>query len=148
MPLTVTCSLAWPRCDFNGDGVNNDRVNAPASGTDLGSPSQEEWLNGVLNAADFTNPAPGTVADQPRNAFRGPGFRNMDFSLVKNFRLPGMSGQTSNLQVRLEMFNAFNWINFNNPSSTVNSANFGRVTSQRGGTGGARVVQLGARWSF
>ncbi len=147
-PFTVTCSLAWPRCDFNADGVNNDRVNLPASGTDLGSPSQEDWLNGVFNAADFTNPAPGTAADQPRNAFRGPGFKNMDLSLVKNFRLPGMSGQESNLQVRLEMFNAFNWVNLNNPSGSVTSTNFGRVTGQRGGTGGPRVVQLGARWSF
>ena len=147
-PFTVTCSQAFPRCDFNADGVNNDRVNLPASGTDLGSPSQEDWLNGVLNAADFTYPAVGTAADQPRNAFRGPGFKNMDFSLVKNIDLPGMSGQESTLQVRLEMFNAFNWVNLNNPSGSVTSANFGRVTGQRGGTGGPRVVQLGARWSF
>jgi len=147
-PFSVTCGLAWPRCDFNADGVNNDRVTLPASGTDLGSPSQQDWLDGVLNAADFTNPAVGTAADQPRNAFRGPGFKNMDFSLVKNFRLPGVGGDESTVQVRLEMFNAFNWVNLNNPVGAVNSPNFGRVTGQRGGTGGPRVVQLGARWSF
>jgi hypothetical protein len=148
MPFSVTCGLAWPRCDFNADGVNNDRVNLPASGADLGSPSQDQWLAGVLNAADFTNPAPGTPADQPRNAFRGPGFRNLDFSLVKNFRFPGLATNESTLQVRLELFNAFNWVNFNNPSGSVTAASFGRVTSQRGGTGGARVVQLGAKWIF
>jgi hypothetical protein len=101
-----------------------------------------------MTAADFTNPAPGTAADQPRNAFRGPGFRNVDLSLVKNFRLPGVAARESTVQVRLEMFNAFNWVNLNGPSSSVSAANFGRVTSQRGGTGGARVVQLGARWTF
>jgi hypothetical protein len=147
-PFSVTCGFAWPRCDFNADGVNNDRVNLPSSGTDLGNPSQEQWLAGVMTAADFTNPAPGTAADQPRNAFRGPGFRNVDLSLVKNFRLPGVAARESTVQVRLEMFNAFNWVNLNGPSSSVSAANFGRVTSQRGGTGGARVVQLGARWTF
>ena len=150
-PFSVVCTLAWPRCDFNGDGVTfNERVNLPPSGTDLGNPSQDEWVAGVLNAADFSNPAPMTAADQPRNAFRGPGFRNLDFSLVKNFRLPGVAARNSTVQLRIEMFNAFNWVNFNNlnPSNAVNNANFGRVTGQRNGTGGARVVQLGAKWMF
>lgn len=146
-PFSVTCSLSWPRCDFNADGVNNDRVNIVGPAT-IGNPSRDQWFAGVLNAADFANPAPGTYADQPRNSFRGPGFKNMDFSLAKNFRLPGVSDARSNVQVRLEMFNAFNWLNLNNPVSAVNVTTFGRVTSQRGGTGGSRVVQLGARWSF
>ena len=51
------------------------------AGTDLGDPSQDDWFNGVFNAADFTNPAPGTFANQARNAFRGPGFKNVDLSL-------------------------------------------------------------------
>jgi hypothetical protein len=148
-PFSVVCTLAWPNCDFNADGVTfNERVNLPGSGTDLGSPSQEQWLAGVMNAADFTLPAPGTAANQPRNAFRGPGFRNVDFSLVKNFRLPGIATANSTLQVRLEMFNAFNWVNLNNPVTNVADANFGRVTSQRGGSGGARVIQLGGKWTF
>ena len=48
------------------------------------------------------------------------------------------------------MFNAFNWMNLNNPTSNVNSANFGRVTSSRGNgqIGGPRVVQLGFKWMF
>ena len=143
-PFTVTCTLAWPRCDFNADGVNNDRVNLPASGTDLGNPSQEDWLAGVLNAADFTNPAPMTFADQQRNAFRGPGYKNMDLSLFKNFDFAGFSGRRSSVQIRIEAFNAFNWVNLNNPVSNTNSANFGRVTSARA----MRVVQLGAKWLF
>jgi hypothetical protein len=146
-PFSVTCGLAWPRCDFNADGVNNDRVNLPSFGTDLGSPSQAEWLAGVMTAADFTNPASGTTSDQPRNGFRGPGFRNVDFSLVKNFRLPGLGTPESTVQVRLEMFNAFNWVSLGNPSGVVDNANFGRVTGLRGGTG-ARVIQLGGKWTF
>jgi hypothetical protein len=149
-PFTVICTLAYPRCDFNADGQNNDRVNLPAGGTDLGSPSQQDWLDGVLNADDFTNPAPGGFADQPRNAFRGPGLKNVDLSLFKNVALPGMNGRGSTLQIRVEAFNVFNWVNLDEPNGTLNNANFGRVTGVRGNnaTGGPRVIQLGAKWMF
>ena len=48
------------------------------------------------------------------------------------------------------MFNAFNWVNLNNPVSNVNNTNFGRVTGSRGNgaVGGPRVVQLGFKWMF
>ena len=91
------------------------------------------------------------MADQPRNAFRGPGFKNADLSLVKNFRLPAFTGtRDSTLQVRIETFNAFNWVNLNNPVSQTNNTNFGRVTSARayGATGGPRIVQLGVKYMF
>jgi hypothetical protein len=143
-PFTVTCGLAWPRCDFNADGVNNDRVNLPASGTDLGDPSQQDWLSGVMTATDFTNPAVMTFADQPRNAFRGPGYKSVDLSLFKNVDFAAFSGRRSTVQIRLEAFNAFNWVNLNNPASNTNNANFGRVTSARP----MRVVQLGLKWMF
>jgi len=153
-PFTVTCGFAWPRCDANADGVNNDRTNLPPNGTDLGNPSQDDWFNGVMNAADFTNPAPGTFGNEPRNAFRGPGFKNVDLSLFKNFAVPGISGtRTSTVQIRVEAFNVFNWVNLNNPVSNTNSASFGRVTTVRGGTGGLsaggfRVIQLAAKYLF
>ncbi len=148
-PFTVTCSLAWPRCDFNADGVTGDRMNA-GPGAQIDDPSQEEWLAGVLNASDFSNPATGTNATTPRNSFRGPGFRNLDFSLMKNFRVPGVSTPTSTVQVRVELFNAFNWVNLNNPVSNVDSTVFGQVRGSRGNgvTGGPRVVQLGVKWMF
>jgi hypothetical protein len=143
-PFSVTCTLAWPRCDFNGDGLNNDRVNLPSFGTDLGDPSRQEWLAGVFTADDFTNPAPGTASNQPRNAFRGPGYWGVDLSLFKNFSIPGFNSRNSTLQIRIEAFNALNNVNLNNPVSNTNSGNFGRVTSARA----QRVIQLGARWQF
>ena len=45
LPFTVICTLAYPRCDFNADGMNNDRVNLPTSGADLGDPSRQQWLD-------------------------------------------------------------------------------------------------------
>lgn len=147
-PFTVTCGFAYPRCDFNADGVNNDRVNLPSFGTDFGNPSLTEWVAGAFTAADFPLPAAGGVGTSGRNAFRGPGFKNVDLSLFKNFGFRGFTTKGSTIQVRLEMFNVFNWVNLNNPAGNVNSANFGRVQSARGGTGGPRTVQFGLKYLF
>jgi hypothetical protein len=149
-PFTVTCTFAYPRCDFNADGVNNDRVNMPGSGSTIGDKTRDQWIAGVFTAADFPLPAAGEVGNEPRNAFRGPGFRNADISLVKNFNLRSFTGRGSRIQVRLETFNAFNWLNLNNPVSNTNSANFGKVTGARGvnATGGPRVLQLALKYVF
>jgi len=49
---------------------------------------------------------------------------------------------------RLEAFNIGNWVNLNNPNSSVTAATFGRVTSARTGTGGPRVIQIGGKYIF
>ena len=70
---------------------------------------------------------------------------------MKNFRLPGLStGRDSSFQVRLEMFNAFNWVNLNNPIEQREQHQLRPVTGSRGNgaVGGPRVVQLGFKWMF
>jgi len=118
----------------------------PASfGTDFGSPDQARWLAGVFTAADFSNPAAGAFANQLRNAFRGPGYKRFDISLFKNFNVPGTAGlQGAKLQIRLEAFNAGNWVNLGNPNGSVTAGTFGRVTSARA----PRTLQLGVKYIF
>jgi hypothetical protein len=65
----------------------------------------------------------------------------VDLSLFKNVEFGSFSARRS---TGLEAFNAFNWVNLNNPTTNTNSANFGRVTGART----MRVVQLGAKWMF
>jgi hypothetical protein len=150
-PFTVTCGAAFPTCDFNADGNNGDRVNLPSFGTDISGISDEEWLAGGLNAADFPLPAAGTLGTLPRNAYHGPGYFSSDFSLFKNIRLNVYPGRSQTLQLRIEAYNVFNTLNLNNPTSNVNSTNFGRVTSIRtpgGGLTGARLAQVGVKFLF
>ena len=123
-------------------------MNLPAFGTNFGSPDQQKWLTGVFTAADFTLPAAGTFGNEPRNAFRGPGFKNFDFSLFKNFEVPSATARRSRVQVRIEAFNIGNWVNLNNPSGNLTGGTFGRVTSARTGTGGPRVFQLALKYIF
>src|SRR5262249_6493649 len=57
----------------------------------------------------------GTFGNTPRNFLRGPGFANVDLSLVKNQSLMGRT----RLQLRLEVFNVLNRANFAVPTRAV-----------------------------
>jgi hypothetical protein len=72
----------------------------------------------ILNPAAFAAPAPGEWGDLPRNALRGPIFRQFDLILSKRFKLT----ETMNVQFRTEVFNIFNTTNFANPSATLGNA--------------------------
>jgi hypothetical protein len=142
-PFDVFTSASYPGGDYNADGQTNDRPNTPGVGTDIGRRSQEQWRAGVFTAADFPQPAAGTVGDLPRNAYRGPGYLNTDLSLVKRIALPAM-GRHAGVQLRVEAYNVFNTVNLNNPVGNLSSSVFGRVTSARP----SREIQLGARLTF
>jgi hypothetical protein len=142
-PFDVFTSASYPAGDYNADGQTTDRPNTPSFGTDIGSPSQEEWRAGVFTASDFPRPAAGTVGDLPRNAYRGPGYLNTDLSLVKRIALPTM-GRNAGVQLRVEAYNLFNTINLNSPVGNLSSTVFGRVTSARP----SREIQLGVKLTF
>lgn len=144
-PFSLVCNLAYPRCDFNADGQSGDRVNV--TGTGLGSPSEDDWLTGVLGASSYSFPALGTLATQERNSFRGPSYLNTDLSFFKNVTLPWHGSNQSRLQLRVEVFNLFNTAHLANPVNAVNDTLFGVVTGLRGGTN-PRTIQVGGKFSF
>jgi len=90
----------------------------------------------------FVGSYPGAVGS--RGLVRGPGFFNTDFAVGKYFRLP-MEGHR--LQVRAEAFNAFNHVNFANPTSVslASPTTFGEITST---ANNARVMQFALRYEF
>ena len=109
-----------------------------------GNPNQ--WFD--PNA--FELPLQGTLGNTPRNFLRGPGFANVDMSLVKNQALGG----DYRLQIRLEVFNVLNRANFATPTRPVFAganqneaplATAGKVTRT---VNSARQVQLGVKVLF
>jgi hypothetical protein len=81
-------------------------------------PNQPLYLNNdrnILNPAAFTTPAPGTWGNLPRNALRGPNFKQLDMTFIKAFGI----AEGVNLQFRTEIFNILNTPNFNNPSASL-----------------------------
>ncbi len=72
----------------------------------------------LINPAAFSIPLPGTFGDLPRNALRGPSFRQFDLVLNKRFSLT----ESTSIEFRTEVFNIFNFANFALPSTTLNNA--------------------------
>ena len=72
----------------------------------------------IINPAAFSIPLPGTYGDLPRNALRGPNFRQFDLVFNKRFAIT----ESTNLEFRTEIFNIFNFANFAVPSTTLNNA--------------------------
>lgn len=124
-PLTVTTSAAYPRGDFNADGTNADRPNAPSEAIARDGYSRQQYLAGIFSVADFPSPVSGQLGNLGRSTFRGPGFARSDVSVGKTFKVTERIAAV----LRLEMFNAFNRVNLNSPATDLTSNNFGKVTS-------------------
>ena len=73
---------------------------------------------------------------------RADGVKNLDLSIFKNNYFHGGKW---NAQIRLEMFNALNRVQFNAPNTQVGNGNFGIVSSQ---ANGPRQVQLALKLLF
>jgi hypothetical protein len=101
-PFTVAL---LPEIDNSGTGRSvlgfgaNDRPNFVGN-PNLSARTADRWFN----TSAFVFPAPGTFGSAGRNILRGPGFENVNASLVKNTAL----NERLNLQFRAEAFNLFN----------------------------------------
>jgi hypothetical protein len=103
-----------------GDGLTPRAEVVPGLGNGSLSPgnrSLHEWFNtAAFVSIPLTGPlANGQWGDSGRNILQGPGTKNVDFSVFKNFRL----AESKVLQIRGEFFNLFNTPQFNNPSATA-----------------------------
>jgi len=81
-----------------------------------------------------------TYGTLPRNALRGPGRFNFDFSVSKHFAL----SERLNVELRADCFNLPNSVQFKNPNTNINDPQFGQVSS----TYDARIVQLALHLRF
>jgi len=81
-----------------------------------------------------------------RYILQGPGLRDFDFSLFRNFQIT----ERIKGELRAESFNFTNTPIFGNPNTSQGNANFGRVTGTvaTNNGGGPRSIQLGIRLSF
>jgi hypothetical protein len=128
-PMDVMTTAPYPTGDYNADGTNYDRPNAPAASIPRSGFSQQQFLTGIFSVSDFPKPAPGTDGSLGRNAFTGPGFARVDLSLERVFRIR----ERFSIVPRIESYNAFNRVNLNAPLTNLTSNTFGMVTSAQAG---------------
>ncbi len=96
--------------------------------TSTSSGRQYRWMTGSA----FAIPAAGTYGNMRRDAYYGPNFKAIDFSLFKRTAVT----EKVMSEFRAEIFNVFNFNNFANPSvSNITSSTFGLITQTRNGSG-------------
>jgi hypothetical protein len=91
--------------------------------------------------ASFCHAAFGTFGNSGRDSFSGPGLNFTNLALMKDIQVK----EQMRFELRLETFNTFNHVNFNSPTSDVNSSRLGAIT---GDTLGPRLVQLAVKFYF
>jgi hypothetical protein len=142
-PLTVSASRSSGDLP---DGNNSSQRADVVPGVDLYPANQTpaQWFN----PAAFTVPARGTWGNAGRNIIRAPGLFQIDLALQKRFVIAG----ATNVEFRMEAFNAFNRVNLGAPGTAVTSpSSFGRITGPLNtgyGTGTARQMQFMFRFNF
>ena len=105
----------------------------------LADPATRQRIN-CYDATAFAMPDAFTFGNADRNILRGPKYLQTDLAFAKTIPLGGRA----RVQVRADVFNLFNNVNFGNPNAVFGSANFGRISA----AGAMRQVQLGARVLF
>lgn len=158
--------------NFNGSGEffgRPDVVGNPMTGT--GGPGKLLNLSALqvpctLNGSGNCVAGTQHFGNLGRNAFTGPGYTNLDFSLAKNTNVT----ERLKMQIRVDLFNPFNHPNFANPlwpNFFVDFAQNGLDSQGRGkgflsstvtpdvgvgnpflAGGGPRDIQLAVRFSF
>jgi hypothetical protein len=116
----------------------------------------------VSGNSALTPPLAGTFGTMGRNVFRDTGFKNVDFTLAKNWKF----GERFGAQFRAEFFNLFNHPNFANPFGGQNGYAHNDPSGGGGffgcgcatpdvaasnpviGSGGSRAIQFGLKLSF
>src|SRR5262249_717041 len=109
-----------------------------------------------LTASQFSSASTG-FGNQGRNNFRGPGYFDTDFSLLKYTNIPHW--ENGKLALGLEFYNLLNHPNFDNPVANISDPLFGTLIralgppttilgSALGGDASPRLIQLTARLVF
>ena len=100
-------------------------------------------LNGYINPAAFSQPAPFTFGNAPRvfGNLRGPAYHDIDLSLFKNFHVAGRVMA----QIRAESSNVLNQVVFGDPNTNFSAQQFGVITYQ---ANSPRALQFGVQLSY
>lgn len=128
--------------DPNNDGVWGDRPNRIGPGT---LPRSQRSIDQWFDTSAFVMPDYGAnqqwYGNAGRNILLTPGTTNWDISLLKSTRV---SGDGNMLEFRVQFFNAFNHVNFQQPGSFWGTPTFGVISN----ADNAREIEIAVKYSF
>ncbi len=118
----VTMNSGVPQritCCANFTGTESNRPDLVAD--PVGPQTRQEWFN---TAAFAPPPIVGQLGKSSLAQYRGPGINNWDLSFMKNFSgLPWWGKEGAQLQLRAELYNAFNHTQFQSVDNDMGFAN-------------------------
>jgi len=148
--LPFTVRVLGGALDISRGVSGSLRANVVAGqGFYVANPSTKEWFNIAAFCEPETatsgnptcvNPLGSEFGDAGRNILEGPGQVLMDMSLNKTVTIK----EYRSLDLRISANNVFNFVNYSGLGTTVNSINFGEVTS----AGTMRRITFTARFRF
>jgi hypothetical protein len=136
-PLNVTIQP-----DRANIGIGSQRPNLVNADVSFGCQPNPNGL-GLVNCIDptaFALPDQFTFGNTPRNYLRGPKFSSTDVSFMKLIPIRG----NSRIQLRAEVFNLFNQVNWGAPGTQLGTAAFGVIAS----ADTLRRAELGVKFLF
>jgi len=144
----TTISSGWPYNpeifgDPNNDGVWGDRPNRIGPGT---LPASERSVDKWFETADFVMPDhsgtnPQWFGNSGRNVLLSPSETRWDISILKRTRV---SGDGNLLEFRVQLFNAFNNVNFQQPGNIMGTPTFGVISN----ADNAREIEVALKYTF
>ena len=144
-PLDITMSGVNLHAPGNTQRPNENAV--PKVFGNIG-PGQLYFDTSVFSApaANLTGPngvkyAPFGNLTRNGSGITGPGYWNIDGAIFKRFSFT----ERVRAEIRVDLFNALNHPNFNNPNTTFGSTNFGQIN---GTASSPRLVRFGLRVTF
>jgi hypothetical protein len=138
------------------DSTNNQRPNAVPGISPVLSHTRcrvcatNNEVNEWFNTAAYTANGPGVAGgigpggadgNVGRNSLFGPGFKDIDMGLFHTTKFE----RGVEFQLRGEATNVFNLVSLSNPTASLASGNYGKITSA---AGTQRVIQVGGRLTF
>jgi hypothetical protein len=151
VPLIDSSNQSGTTFNSGGDSYNFNRPDQVANCNPYKADhGQHHWINGACFVAPQAQVldnsgavvVPGKLGNASRVPVVGPDFVNSDFSLIKQFALPG---KEMGLNFRAEFFNLFNHPQFGMPVNDINAPGFGAVNST---VNNPRLVQLALKLTF
>ena len=127
--------------DNSGTAEGEDRATITGPALNSNRSVQQHSFAQYLNQNSFVVPAPATYGNLGRNQVIGPGFGDVDLSLIKNTPI---YKERVTAQFRVEMFNVFNRVNLAQPLNNLGyGSSFGASTSTIGVSYGAPGIGSG-----
>jgi hypothetical protein len=129
-----SCLAGGDIANVGGGTQRCDKIGNPYAGPGF-QKSPRSWVN----RASFET-ITYTYGTEGRNDLRGPSYKDVDFSIFKDFVLH----ENTRLEFRGEFFNLFNRTNYLNPTNSIQSSAFGKILTSNFG----REIQFAAKLTF